>query len=139
MRSFLEIYRRFFSGIKMLMFLGLFLVAAESSAPFIVAALGRYTVDEVIQLSLSAPRNRLSAVPLADTRTIETGQLANGKQDLVYQPPDVVSGQPVILAADSANRLTLPGHDLEHPAQITEALLLSLDFVLPRDTSSGGS
>ena len=60
MRSLIEIYRRFFGGLKLVLLLGLFLVAAESSVPYIVAALGRYTVDEVLHFCVT---NMPGAVP----------------------------------------------------------------------------
>ena len=126
MKSFLEIYRRFFGGLKFLMFLGLFLVAAEASVPFLVAAMGRYAVDEVIQVNLLAPKNQLSGVPSrpSDARIIETGQVGVTEQMRLADSADLVSGSLVVRAANSADRLIIAGQEREEPARMQEDQLL---------------
>lgn len=57
-----QIYKRFFGGLKLVMFLALLIVAAESSVPYIVAALGRYTVDEILELGLPGPKNDFAEI-----------------------------------------------------------------------------
>ena len=128
MRSLIEIYRRFFGGLKLVLLLGLFLVAAESSVPYIVAAMGRYTVDEVLQVNLLAPKNRLSEVPSRpnDAAMIENGQLSRTPPVQLAEPADRITGGSIIIARDAPDRVRLAGDHRERPAELEESLLRKL-------------
>ena len=121
-----QIYRRFFAGLKPLLLLGLLLLAAEACVPYIVAALGRYTVDEVLEVRLLAPKNQLAVVPArpTDTAVLDMAQLGRARPVQVSRSRDMVSGNSPIMAQDNAHRVPIAANLLERPAQHKEALLL---------------
>ena len=121
-----QIYKRFFTGLKPILLLGLFLLAAEACVPYIVAALGRYTVDEVLEVHLLAPKNQLVEVPAraTDAVTIDMAQLGRTRPVQVSGSRDMVSGNSPIMAQDNADRVPIPANLQDRPAQHKEALLL---------------
>ncbi|MCK4850032.1 MAG: ABC transporter ATP-binding protein [Phycisphaerae bacterium] len=122
----MQIYRRFFGGLKLVLLLGLVLVAAESSVPYIVAALGRYTVDEILEVRLLAPKDQLAEVPdrPTDAAVLDRAQLGRTRPVQVFQSPDKVSGSSAIIIQDNADHMAIAANLRERPAQLKEALLL---------------
>ena len=121
-----QIYKRFFGGLKLALLLSLALVAAESTVPFIVAALGRYTVDEVLEVGLLAPKNQLAEVPSRSTDTVvlDRGRLGRTGPVRVAQSSDRVSGGRAVIARDNADQLAIGAELSERPAELREDLLL---------------
>ncbi len=126
MRAFGQIYERFFGGLKLVLLLGFFLVAAEASVPYVVAALGRYTVDDILEVQLLAPKNQLAEVPgrSTDAAVLDIGQLGRTGPVQVSQSRDIVSGNSPTMAQDNADRVAIAANLRERPAQHKEALLL---------------
>ena len=118
MRAFGQIYERFFGGLKLVLLLSLFLVAAEASVPYVVAALGRYTVDDILEVQLLAPKNQLAEVPgrSTDAVVLDRGQLGRTGPVQVSQSRDKVSGNGPIMAQDNADRVAIAANLRERAA-----------------------
>ncbi len=121
-----QIYRRFFIGLKPLLLLGLLLLAVEACVPYTVAALGRYTVDEILEISLLAPKNQLAEVPdrPTDAVSLDMAQLGRPRPVQVTRSRDMVSGNSPIRAQINADRVPIGANLQKRPAQHKEALLL---------------
>jgi len=126
MQPILQIYRRFFGGLKLPLMLALFLVAVEAALPYIVAALGRYTVDEILEVRLMPPKNRLAGVPSRpdDQLTLDAGSLGRIQPTQLAAPAERVATRPTLVIQDDADRLIVAGQASEKPAQSKEDLLL---------------
>ena len=94
--------------------------------PYIVAALGRYTVDEVLEVRLLAPKNELAVVPAraTDAAVLDTARIGRTRPVQVSRSRDMVSGKSPIMAQDNADRAPITANLQERPAQHKEALLL---------------
>ena len=126
MRMILQIYRRFFGGLKLPLTLALLMVAVESSLPYIVAALGRYTVDEVLDVHLIPAKNHIAGVPSRpdDQVRLDVGVLGRTDPVQLTSPSDMIASEPVLLIGDNSDRLVLTGRDSENTSESNEGLLL---------------
>ena len=126
MQPTLQIYRRFFSGLKLPLMLALFLLAVEASLPYIVATLGRYTVDEILEVRLTPAKNQIAGVPSRpdDQARLDVGVLGRTDPAQLTSPADMLAAQPALLVGEDQDRLVLASQDAEKPAEPNEGLLL---------------